>query len=274
MTNKGIHHHKHVIIALLTVLMTSCYTPAKEKQVQGDIYALQTRVLKLESELQDRSSTLNKAKDQRSKTLAANTTSLEKISVNVQRLQGEIDRLKEGIRLGAIPGEEEPETSVNNRLSKLSERMEEIEKAQEEILSIIRTAKRKPSSGKSSKKITTYNELKKAYSRKRFSEIKSYGPSVLKKLSGKSKKKGTFFYAESLYKTNNFRDAALQFNDYLESTPPKDKDLVLSKLRMGDCYRKLGDKNISKIYYEEVISQHPESEYVKFAKERLKEVSG
>jgi TolA-binding protein len=69
------------------------------------------------------------------------------------------------------------------------------------------------------------------------------------------------------------RIAALKYNEFLESNPPKNY-LPLVKMRLGDCFRNLGDAGTAKIYYEELIKEFPNSNEASKAKERLAEIGG
>ena len=82
----------------------------------------------------------------------------------------------------------------------------------------------------------------------------------------------TYLYAESLYKLGSLKDAAIEFHDFIDSKPPV-KYLPHAKMRMGDCYRHLGDKETAVIYYEELISEYPKTEEADYAKERLAKIT-
>ena len=71
-----------------------------------------------------------------------------------------------------------------------------------------------------------------------------------------------YLYAESLFKLGNLKDAAIEFHDFLDSKPPV-KYLPHAKMRMGDCYRHLGDKETASIYYEELITEFPKAPSLK-----------
>jgi TolA-binding protein len=45
-------------------------------------------------------------------------------------------------------------------------------------------------------------------------------------------------------------------------------------MRLGDCFRNLGDAGTAKIYYEELIKEFPNSNEASKAKERLAEIGG
>ncbi len=76
--------------------------------------------------------------------------------------------------------------------------------------------------------------------------------------------------AFSKYETGEVRESALEISDLLEQYP-KSKFVPKAKLYLGHCFLKLGDKETAKIYYKELISEFPKSNYSKLAKEKLTE---
>ena len=74
--------------------------------------------------------------------------------------------------------------------------------------------------------------------------------------------------AESTFKLGRIRDAALHFNDLAEAGSDK-KYLRLAKLRLGDCFRYLGDKQTARLFYQDVVTNFADSEEAKKAAEKL-----
>ncbi|MFY7927394.1 MAG: tetratricopeptide repeat protein, partial [Oligoflexus sp.] len=68
-------------------------------------------------------------------------------------------------------------------------------------------------------------------------------------------------------RSGQIREAALSFNDFIDSKP-KD-NLAVALLRMGDCFKELGDVETAKIYYEELIQKFASSDEAKQAKSKL-----
>jgi TolA-binding protein len=116
-------------------------------------------------------------------------------------------------------------------------------------------------------------QLKTLFDKKKYKQVVEDGPKVIKAAKGKEKEEATFMVAESFYRMGKLRDAALQFNQYLE-TKPTGKHVPLANMRMGDSFRQLGDTATAKIYYEELITNYPSSEEAAKAKERLAEIGG
>ena len=69
-------------------------------------------------------------------------------------------------------------------------------------------------------------------------------------------------------KLNRYKEAALQFNELVELKPAA-KSMALAKLRLGDCFKAMGDKDTSKLFYDEVIAKFPDSPEAAKAKKSL-----
>jgi TolA-binding protein len=54
---------------------------------------------------------------------------------------------------------------------------------------------------------------------------------------------------------------------------PSKKHLAQAKMRMGDCYRHLGDVETAMIYYQEVVRDFPKTEQGIKSKERISQLS-
>lgn len=77
--------------------------------------------------------------------------------------------------------------------------------------------------------------------------------------------------AESQFRVGNIQEAALKFNDFVDSKPAS--HLAEAKMRLGDCFRHLGDNATAKVYYDEVTKQFPGSPEATKAGERLGELA-
>jgi TolA-binding protein len=265
-------------LAPIALLLQGCFTPAKEQALRGEIFNVQTRVANVEDYLQKKSG------DQEFK-VASTQTRLDQMQLELQRIHGEIDALKVAVTTGKMPGvEEAPEGSLAEAVATLTSRIDEMEERQNEILEAIKKAggssksardeksKEKDESGKDKKGGNIGKEIKDfkaAFSKQRFKYVIDNGPSLIGKGSKKDQEEVLFMYAEGLYRRKKLRDAALQYNDYVQKFSSSGK-VPYAKMRMGDCFRHLGDSSTAKLYYNELIEKHPKSEEAAKAKERLK----
>jgi TolA-binding protein len=293
------------------LMITGCFTPAKERQLHDEIFGLQTRVMQLEGALMDENTPAGEAAKRR---LASTAADIEKISNEMNRIKGELDALKLGVSTGFMPGVEgDQSNSVGGKIRSLSERMATLESTQGDVVASLekqgvnlkspkkseptRTAERtsdasgdrsldkpsekvsdneKPASveepRKSDKSLATLKQFRDAYGKRQFKRVIEDAPAAIKLLTKvKDREEVAFLHAEALYKLGQMREAALQFNEFIDSKPAA-KYLPQARLRMGDAFRNLGDPATAKIYYQELITKHPKSPEATKAKDRLKEL--
>ncbi len=248
----------------------SCVTTAQKEKMENDIFTLQTRLLQLESRQKGGSET----QAIQSRTLATSTSTVEKHDLELRRITGELEAIKIGVVTGELPGTAESSPSVAKSIKELETRLAAIEEEQKAIVKALEAAgqKRGGKPEKSENKavdkaIASVSDLKKAYDEKKYKAVVADAPAILGKASKSDKSEGLLVFAESLFKLNKLRDAALRYNEYLETGATT--QLAHVKMRMGDCFRALGDKSTAKVYYEELVNQYPSTAEAIQAKEQL-----
>lgn len=159
------------------------------------------------------------------------------------------------------------------QLTEIRGRLEAIENQQKDLLASLESGNtsKKKSGDKKEQPPSSANadpdSLKNAFDRKHYKEVAEDAPSVLKRAKGKDKEDVLIMYGESLMKLGRQKEAAVQFGDLVD-LKPGDKHMAIAKLRLGDAFKALGDKDTSKLFYEEVSSKYagtPEGEKAKKA---------
>lgn len=249
--------------------LVGCVTPAEERQIKDDIARLQAQMV----EIQNSGSTFSVKSNQRA---ASTNTKVERLHIDVQKIKGEIEALRIGVLTGQLPGSTDDDgPSMARKLSAVLERLESIEATQKKLMSVIEKAdkpaksKKKTSSRESKRKLSA---LREAFKAKRYKHVKEDAPFLIKrfKKGTKNRQEVQFLYAESLYKLGDIKSAALEFDEFIKSNP-KDR-LAHANLRLGDCFRHLGDSATAKIYYDELIAKFGSSDEAKTATERLEKL--
>lgn len=92
---------------------------------------------------------------------------------------------------------------------------------------------------------------------------------ALKKAKGKEREQILIAFGESLLKVGRPKEAALQFNEVVESKP-SDKNMAIAKLRLGDAFKAMGDKDTSRLFYDEVATKYANSPEGEKAKKALR----
>ncbi len=261
----------------LCLTLTGCMTPAEERQLKDDIFTLQTRLMAMEGQVTNQSKEITA---QSGRTEANVSTRLDKIAIEIQRIKGDIDALRVGITTGQIPGTEGgEETAAQKNMADVLARIDAIEENQNKIIAAIDKAietkkpeKKSPVNDADKKeganRLKSFKDLKTAFDDKNYKLVSDNADKLVDGLKQKkSKQEGLFMLAESHYKSGKIRDAALRFNDYLESKPTE--KMAFSLLRMGDCFKQLADTETARIYYQELIQKYAKSEEAKQAKDKL-----
>jgi TolA-binding protein len=257
------------LIILFSANLISCMTPSEKRLLKSDVASVQARLLEIENRFSKQG---QKIAAKASMKTANTNNRIERLNQELNRIKGDIDALRVGVVTGQMPGmTSENQTSIASTIDSLSERMAVIEENQINIMAAIEaidTAPKKKKNANSTKAIRTYSQLKKAFKEKRYQHVADYGARVIREQSKvKRKQEAVYLYAESLYKLGRLRDAALKFNEYIELKPQK--NAAHAKMRMGDCFRHLGDKATARIYYEELIEEFGSSSEAKEARKKL-----
>lgn len=263
---------KYLFLIVFLGHISACATRTAEKELRSDVGRLQLQVSEI---LQESNKNSQKVEQSSRQTLASLSSQFEKQNIEIQKLAGEVDRLRVGILTGQLPGQSEDEPSLAKSLDALETKVRDLEDGQETILKAIKETEKEPTAPEknSSPSLATVASFKAAFKKKRYKAISSDYRTFLKqrKSSASDKETVLFLASESLYKLGQISEAALTFNEFTE-TFKKSSDLAAAKLRLGDCFRLLGEKATSKLYYQEVVSRFPDSPEAKAAKDQLTEL--
>ncbi len=257
------------ILFLLPGLTTSCITPMQKREMSDDIHTLKEHVATLQAALNEGRTHTQASGEVQQRNLASISADNERLNQEIKRMKGEIDTLRVGVSMGQLPGQEiPPDGSIAAKLADVQARLD----AMDSRITDLQTASASPSKSSNKRKESSVNadtdSIRKAFERKHYNEVIEDAPAVLKKLKGKDREAVLSHYGESLMKTNRNKEAALQFNEILESKP-NDKISAYAKLKLADCFKAMGDKETSKLFYEEILSKYPESPEAAKAKKAL-----
>jgi len=76
-------------------------------------------------------------------------------------------------------------------------------------------------------------------------------------------------YAEAAFNKEDYKEAASRFQEVL-SHSSKSSYASWAMLRQAECFEKQGDKETAKLFYEDVITDYPNSDAAKVARKNLK----
>lgn len=263
------------LVSIIVSAATACVTPAQKREMDDHIFRLQTRLLQLESNLANSRTADQKAGEVHSKTIASTSSDVERLGIEVKRIKGDIDALKIGVQTGQMPGVEgQQEGSIGAQLAEIRLRLDTVENQQKEILNAMdhggsvakRTLDKKDSPTETAGN-SDLDSVQAAYKKKKYKDVTELAPAAIGKSKGKDKINLLMMYGESLMKLQRPKEAALQFNELIE-LKPGEKQMALAKLRLGDAFKAMGDKDTSKLFYDEVATKYagtPEGDKAKRA---------
>jgi tetratricopeptide (TPR) repeat protein len=263
---------------LLTVLSVNTVACFHDEEARKQLFNVNTRLVSLEHDIQDKEQT-----NSRQYVNASGRTS--QIQEDLQRLKGELDRLQIGVQKGEIPGMSGSEPSIAQQIAmineklknfnadKIEERIVELEKAQKEILNLLEKLDKKKAESHTTKKqkLNSLTAIEQAFHNKHYKDIVQEAPQLLSKKGNKDANSIRYYYAESLYKVGDMREAAISFGELLKTETHGDRGAKI-RLHMGDCFRKLGDKKTAIAYYKLLVEKFPKSSESQSAKEHIKKL--
>lgn len=263
------------LVSIIIATVASCVTPAQKREMDDHIFRLQTRLLQLESNLANSRTADQKTGEVHSKSIASTSSDVERLGIEVKRIKGDIDALKVGVQTGQMPGVEgQQEGSLGAQLAEIRSRLETVENQQKEILhamdhggSIAKKSSEKKDSPVDATGNSDFDSVQAAYKKKKYKDVVELAPTAIGKSKGKDKINLLMIYGESLMKLQKPKEAALQFNELIE-LKPGEKQMALAKLRLGDAFKAMGDKDTSKLFYDEVATKYagtPEGDKAKKA---------
>lgn len=279
------------VYLLAISLLVSCQTKENEERDRR-IFAMQTRMLRLEDRVLTENKAAIKSGEHLSMNLAESQVNQEEARRSLQTLEGDLETLRYFLGINGLSPDELSSKGLDNRLlliekrldevprkqEKLEEKIKELRKTQNKILENIENLAKINASKKSSVKNTrkraklkSLNEAKKAYKGKRYLHVAEDFLNLERKVKDSEKPELNYLHAQSLFKLGRISAAAVSFDELLKS---KKLGAKASKvyLRLGDCFRLLGDKKTALIYYEELVTKFPKSAEVKIARNYLEKL--
>lgn len=277
---------KPICVLILAGFFTGCLTLNEQHQMRSDIDRLNAQYSQLEQNVSQ-----EKTSGTGVKAMASTGANIDRLSQQQSKMAGDIDLLRRALEKGDVPGIDTGKDSLLGRVNSLESRMTALELSQKEIIELLEkskglsggsrsdsnTSEAKPAKEQDSRLIVDPKEsgskaIKEArvlFNKNKWKQVIEIAPQWLPKFDKKVEKEEFFsIYAESLFKNGDIKEAAIKYNEFLELKPSK-KFLPLAKMRMGDCYRHLGDNDTALIYYNEVIKDFPKTDQGVKSKERV-----
>ncbi len=261
-----------LIISIMFIYLVSA--SCVSRSTENDIASLKSRMIQLENTINSGKTSYAEKSDLDSKNILAISSSIEEINIQLQKINGDLDYIKTAIKLsGDSYSEGDKESSFDSSMpigevvASLNQKVTSLEEAHSTLLETIKSQLGSSSSSKSGKTtLKSASDVQQAYAQKKYSLISNEAPDLYKKVKGKQEKADILYYlAESLFKQGQLNESALKFNELVELK----QKVSTAKLRLGDVFYKLGDRSTAKLYYQDLVDNHPKSKEARSAKEKL-----
>lgn len=262
---------KNCAIAGLIPLLANCSTTGSN--TEENLFRVQKRLLELERKVNDE--VLGKQKQEGARRLARGEEKAEALNTDVMMLRGEVDALRMGVTLGEMPGTPQGTETLAKTVQQLAARLHTLETRQIEMLELLDKTKAKNLA--KDKPVTFKNaaQVRKSFEEKKYQAIAQGAEGLLagSTLKGSEHSEVKHLYAQSLFALGKYRDAALEFNQLLV-VPGMEAHLPEIKLRLGDCFRSLGDEKAALIFYRELLRDFPQSKEAENARGYVDKLGG
>lgn len=253
---------------MAVVLVSGCMSNGDGEELRNQLFTAQKRILELEERIEKSGEESRSTGSRAQKKIASTGIRLDQFDESIRALQGEVDTLKRGVITGELPGMEAQPDSVAKAITGLEVRLEEFEKAQIEILTLLKS-KNAASKKRKRPELKNISDMKKSFEKKQYLYIVQDGHGIISSMKDKKlQDEAKFLFAESLFKLGRLRDAALKFNRLASESSLPEKGSHIA-FRLGDCFRLLGDKKAAVVFYQDVVAKFPESEEAEAAREQL-----
>ena len=256
---------------LVPLICVSCMSSGDGNELKTELFSARNRILELEEKIEKSGEETRSTEKNATMKLASARIRMDKLDETLRRIQGSLDTLRRGVITGELPGMESQPDSVAKAISRLEERLTELERTQIEILTLIQ-AKKDKGHRKKRPPLQNLSGMTKAFDKKQYLYVVEDGPSIVRKLAKKELAyQARFLIAESQFRLGLLRDAALSFNALAAEEALPDKGPHISS-RLGDSFRLLGDKKAAMMFYKEVIARYPDSGQAPAARGYLKKL--
>jgi TolA-binding protein len=259
--------------SLCSVLFVSGCSSSGRTTQEENLYRVQKRLLDLERKVNE--DVLGKQKREGARRQAQGDEKIDQLSNDLNMIRGDVDELRIGVTMGEMPGTPQGNDSLAKSVQALSVRLQEIEHRQLEMLELLDKAKAKGLAKQKEASLKTFAQVRKSFEEKKYQAITHSADVLLAGKALKPEERGEVkrYLAESHFALGKYRDAALEFNQLLV-VPGMEIHLPEFKLRLGDCFRNLGDAKAALIFYREILRDHPQSKESSAAKAQVDKMDG
>ncbi len=259
-----------IAVVSSSILFQGCITSSRQDQLQSSISQLQGQVFQLQEQLSKRDQQITNT----TQTALSSQSDLESLQTQLQLTQGSVDELKSKIkRIEENSGgntSEQNVISLNNQTDSLSQIQRQLARIELAANSKIGAIRKGVLPQKLHKLVDINKSLKSSFEQGNFKQTIEMSSSVINATDANYAmlQSAIEYRAESKFKMQDYKGAAIDFSNYIELYPNGQK-YARALLLAGDSYVYLKNNIIAKSYYQECAKSFPNIPEGKAAAGRL-----
>lgn len=257
-------------VAISSLLFQGCLTSSRQDQLQSSITQLQGQVFQMQEQLSKRDQQITNT----TQTALSSQNDVESLQTQLQLTQGAVDELKAKIKrieeTSSGSATDQNVISLNNQPDSLTQMQRQLARIEIAANSKVGLSRK----GKLPQKFHTLAEinksLKNSFEQGNFKQTIEISSIIISASDATDAmlQSAIEYRGESKFKIQDYRGAAIDLSNYIESYPAAQK-YARALLLTGDSYVYLKNNPIAKSYYQECAKSYPNLPEGKAAAGRL-----
>ncbi len=198
----------------------------------------------------------------------------EELRGEINQLNSRIDELQK--KNESMTKDQGKRTEQENQMREMQTKIQELQASQAALIDALQNReKEKEKENEKEREIpkaeptAVFEKGRNAFKEKNYEAAIESLSQYLKFPKGKHTEEALFLRGESLYASEQYKKAILDYST-LQEKYPKSKSLPKSLLKIGLSFDALGMKSDAKAFYQEILDKHAKSPEAKAAKAKLK----
>ncbi|WP_186646771.1 tetratricopeptide repeat protein [Fluviispira vulneris] len=252
-----------------SLFLTGCMTSSRQDQLQSSISQLQGQIFQIQEQLSKRDQQITNT----TQTAISSQNEVQNLQTQIQLTQGSVDELKARLKrmeeTAGSTGNEQNVVTLSN-----SPEFVALQRHIARIDLVLNTRLNNPKKGKLPEKLKTVQaitkSLKNDLEQNKYKQLIDNSTAILNAhdASDSMQQIAIEYRAEARFKTQDYKNAVLDFTSYIEKFPDAPKN-ARALLLTGDSYVYLNNNSIAKTYYQECAKVYANMPEGKAATSRL-----
>lgn len=247
-----------VTILASSLLFQGCITSTRQDQLQSSITQLQGQIFQLQEQMSKREQQITNT----TQTALSSQNDVESLQTQLQLTQGSVDELKAKIKrieeTSGAGASEQSAISPNTQTDSLAQIRRQLARIELMSNSKVGTVRKGKLPSKSHTLAEINKSLKSSFEQSNFKQTIETSNAIINASDANEAmlQSAIEYRAESKFKMQDYKGAAIDFSNYIESYPNTPK-YARALLLAGDSYVYLKNNLIAKSYYQECAKSYP-----------------